>query len=1024
MQILSAVASVVTVGTALLLVHRPLGDYLAWVFSSPHDWRMERRLYQLLGVDPRGEQSWQAYLRAVLSLSLVGLVLAYALQRLQHLLPLSLGLPPVPADLAFNTAVSFVANTNWQAYSPEQTVGHLVQMTVLTVQNFVSAGVGMAVAVALVRGLASRGVHTLGNFWVDVVRVHLRVLLPFAVLTAVLLVGAGTVQNLHGFTEVTTVTGGTASVPGGPVASQEAVKMLGTNGGGFYNANSAHPFENPSPWTNLLQVFLLLVIPVSMTRTFGRMVADLRAGRMVVATMVVLFLLVLTALTLAELSGAGTAPELAGAASEGKEQRFGVVGSTLFATATTGTSGGAANSMHGSYTALGGMVLIVNMVLGEVSPGGVGSGLYAILVMVVLAVFVVGLLLGRALALWLWLTLLAANFAESLAEGRGRSQTATLRLMREDTTAQLVTRYDARHDPSAQQAAVRDVGSSELRPGDVVVVGAGGLIPADGEVVWGITTVDESAITGESAPVIRESGGERSGVTGGTRVLSDRVVVRVSVRTGDTVVDRMIDLAVGARRQKAPTELALSALLSSFSLSFLLLALTLNAVAVPFAAPLSIPVLVALVACLLPTEIAALLSVTGIAGMYQLLQRNVLLDSAHALETAGDITTVLLDKTGTITVGDRRATSFVPVAGTTMEELVRAAALSSLDDPTPEGRSTLALAQAEAGVAAQGSPGRSVPFSAHTRMSGRDLEDVRFRKGAESAVLAWLKQAGNQQTRAVAKELRACTTRIARAGGTPLVVAEQPVQGHGRVLGVIELKDVVKSSVAHRIGQLRAAGIRTIMVTGDNPVTAAAIAAEAGIEEHVGDAMPEAKLQLIKQEQAAGHFVAMTGDGTNDAPALAQADVGVSMSTATAAAREAANMIVLDDDPTKILEIVEIGRRQMATRGALTTFTIANDLVRYVVLFPILFVGVVPGLERLDVLGLHSPASAILSTVIFGAVVIAILIPLALLGVPYRTTDLGRALNRNLLLYGVGGILVPAAGIKLIDLAVRLLPGY
>ncbi|RIK14179.1 MAG: K(+)-transporting ATPase subunit B [Acidobacteria bacterium] len=626
-------------------------------------------------------------------------------------------------------------------------------------------------------------------------------------------------------------------------------------------------------------------------------------------------------------------------------------------------------------------------------------------------------------ALWLWLTLLAANFAESLAEGRGRSQTATLRLMREDTTAHRVPRYDPVHDPSAQHARVIDVGSGELRAGDVVVLGAGDVIPADGEVVWGIASVDESAITGESAPVIRESGGERSGVTGGTRVLSDRAVVRVSVPTGDTVVDRMIDLAVGARRQKAPNELALSALLSSFSISFVLLALTLDAVAVPFSAPLSVPVLVAVVACLLPTEIAALLSVTGIAGMYRLLQRNVLLDSAHALETAGDVTTVLLDKTGTVTEGDRRATSFVPVGGATREELVRAAALASLEDPTPEGRSTLELAGPVA-QEVQGTAGRGIPFSAHTRMSGRDVEGTSFRKGAESAVLAWLKREGNQQTRTVVQELRASTTRIARAGGTPLVVAVQPAHGHGRVLGVIELKDVVKSSVAARIGQLRASGVRTVMVTGDNPVTAAAIAAEAGVAEHVGDATPEVKLELIRQEQAAGHFVAMTGDGTNDAPALAQADVGVAMNTATAAAREAANMIVLDDDPTRIIEIVDIGRRQMATRGALTTFNIANDLVRYVALFPMLFVGVVPGLERLNVLGLHSPASAVLSTVIFSVVVIAVLIPLALLGVPYQTSDLGRALNRNLLLYGVGGLVVPAVGIKLIDLVVGLLPGY
>lgn len=631
------------------------------------------------------------------------------------------------------------------------------------------------------------------------------------------------------------------------------------------------------------------------------------------------------------------------------------------------------------------------------------------------------------IAAWLWLTLLAANLAEALAEGRGRTHTRSLRLMREATTAHLVHHYDAQHDAGALSASIRDVDSIALRPGDIVVLTADDVIPTDGDVVWGIASVDESAITGESAPVIRESGGDRSAVTGGTRILSDRIVVRVTAAAGGTQVDRMIRLAEGARRQKAPNELALGALLASFSLSFVLIALTVNAIAAPAASPVSIPVLVALVTCLIPTEIAALLSVTGIAGMYRLLQRGVLVDSGRALETAGGITTVLLDKTGTITRGDRLATEFIPVADGTMKELVRAAALSSLNDPTPEGRSTMELAHRYGFTTEAGSAdtGRSVPFSAHTRMSGRDLPDgSSVRKGAESAIRAWLKHTGTQQTRQVIEDLREQTTAIARSGGTPLVVAITPAGGHGRVLGVIHLKDVVKGGVAARLHRLRDLGVRTIMVTGDNPITAAAIAREAGVDDYLGDATPKDKLDLIRTEQAAGHFVAMSGDGINDTPALAQADVGIAMNTATSAAKEAANMIVLDDDPTKIVEIITIGRRQMATRGALTTFNIANDLVRYVALFPALFVGAFPGLSALNILKLHSPASAVLSTVIFGVVVIAILVPLALVGVPYRTGNLARSLNRNLLVYGLGGILVPVIGIKLIDLLVGLLPGY
>ena len=632
-----------------------------------------------------------------------------------------------------------------------------------------------------------------------------------------------------------------------------------------------------------------------------------------------------------------------------------------------------------------------------------------------------------AIATWLWLTLLAANLAEALAEGRGRARTTSVRLARDAITAHRVHRYSPSSDSGARTAEVRDVNSSELRMGDVVVLTTGDVIPTDGAVIWGIASVDESAITGESAPVIRESGGTRSTVTGGTRVLSDRILVRVTAPEGDTVVDRMIELAEGARRQKSANELALHALLASFSVSFVLLVITLNTIASVAGSPVSIPVLVAVVTCLIPTEIAALLSVSSIAGMYRLLQRHVLLGSGRALETAGDVTTVVLDKTGTITAGDRRAAKFLPASGVDLAELLGAAALSSLGDPTPEGTSTITLAHSygfDIHDDAQNA-GVTVPFSAYTRMSGRDLASgACVRKGSQSAILAWLKHVGSQQPRPVVEALMSQTIPIARSGGTPLVVAIKPADGPGVILGTIHLKDVIKDGVPNWIDQLRSLGIRTVMVTGDNPVTAAAIAAEVGVDDYLGDATPEDKLNLIKQEQAAGHYVAMSGDGTNEAPALAQADVGVAMNSATSAAKAAANMIVLDDDPTKLVEIFEIGRRQMATRGALTTFNIANDIVRYVALFPALFVGSFPGLAALNVLGLNSPASAILSTVIFSVVVIAVLIPLALVGVPYRMVNLGRALNWNLVVYGLGGIFVPMVGIKTIDLIVGLFPGY
>jgi len=628
-------------------------------------------------------------------------------------------------------------------------------------------------------------------------------------------------------------------------------------------------------------------------------------------------------------------------------------------------------------------------------------------------------------AFCLWLTVLAANLAQALAEGQGQSQVKSLHSLQQVTTAHRIRRYDHGHDAEALYAVVNDVPSTDLQVGDYVVLEGGDVVPTDGEVVWGIASVDESAITGESARVIRESGGDRSAVTGGTKVLSDRIIVRVTSRAGESAVDKMIRLAAGAHRQKPPNELAVGALLGSLSVSFIVMPLVLNPIISPVSPPVSIPILIALAAVLLPTEIAALLAVTGIASTYYLLANNVLVVTPHALETAGDITTVLLDKTGTITDGNRRATRFIAAHDVGEDDLIRAAVLASRGDPTPEGTSTVKLAGNMGFEVDNDTPGRAVAFSASSRMSGVDLLDgTVIRKGAESAVLAWLKRVGTQPTQVACERLKVVTSEIAHTGGTPLVVAVKRPDEPGQLLGVIQLKDVVKPSVPARIQQLKRLGVRTVMVTGDNPLTAKAIADEVGFDDYLGDATPEDKLALIKQEQAAGHFVAMSGDGTNDAPALAQADVAVAMNSATAAAKESANLIVLDDDPTKFVEIIETGRRQMTTRGALVTFNIANDLVRYFTFFPAMFIGVFPGMEQLNLLRLHSPASALLSTVIYSVIVIFILIPLGLAGVPYKMRNLGRALNLNLLYYGVGGIVAAAVGIKLIDLLVMLLPGY
>ncbi|MGW9159509.1 potassium-transporting ATPase subunit KdpB [Microbacterium sp. NPDC055665] len=668
------------------------------------------------------------------------------------------------------------------------------------------------------------------------------------------------------------------------------------------------------------------------------------------------------------------------------------------------------------------------------------------------------------IAVWLWLTVLFANVAESVAEGRGKAQAASLRKTRTSTMARRVVGYDHASDAAAERAETLEVSSAELQRDDVVVVTAGELIPGDGDIIAGIATVDESAITGESAPVIRESGGDRSAVTGGTRVLSDRIVVRITSKPGETFVDRMIALVEGASRQRTPNEIALNILLASLSIIFVVVVLALNPIASYAASPVSIPVLIALLVCLIPTTIGALLSAIGIAGMDRLVQRNVLAMSGRAVEAAGDVTTLLLDKTGTITYGNRRAHEVLPLPGVDADELLRVAALSSLADPTPEGASIVELA-ADRGIRVTAPEDAVVvPFTAQTRMSGLDLADgTQIRKGAGSAVRAWLGLDAEDA------ELTARTDSVAESGGTPLVVAVRTpaasapasasapaasvhlsgertdVGGHaaertdiransrqvsgepateGRILGVVHLKDIVKDGLRERFDELRSMGIRTVMITGDNPLTAQAIAAEAGVDDFLAEATPEDKLALIRREQEGGRLVAMTGDGTNDAPALAQADVGVAMNTGTSAAKEAGNMVDLDSDPTKLIDIVRIGKQLLITRGALTTFSLANDVAKYFAIIPAMFMGVFPGLAALNIMQLHSPASAVTSAIIFNAIVIVFLIPLALRGVKYRPASASQILQRNLLVYGLGGVIAPFIGIKLIDLVVSLIPGF
>ncbi|HSC59943.1 MAG TPA: potassium-transporting ATPase subunit KdpB [Rhizomicrobium sp.] len=636
-----------------------------------------------------------------------------------------------------------------------------------------------------------------------------------------------------------------------------------------------------------------------------------------------------------------------------------------------------------------------------------------------------GVLFAFQINLWLWFTVLFANFAEAVAEGRGKAQAASLRKAKVDLEAKLLS--------SQEMKVWRKVPAAQLQRGEIVLVEAGELIPSDGDVVEGVASVDESAITGESAPVIRESGGDRSAVTGGTRVLSDWIVVKITAAKGSTFLDRMIALVEGAERQKTPNEIALNILLAGMTLIFVFAVATIPSFARYAGGTMSVLVLVALFVTLIPTTIGALLSAIGIAGMDRLVRFNVLAMSGRAVEAAGDVDTLLLDKTGTITLGNRQASEFLTLPGVDAQEMAEAAQLSSLSDETPEGRSIVVLAKEKYGLRGRemGSLHATfVPFTAQTRISGIDIDGSHIRKGAVDAVLGYVRAAkgfppatGDQAAAALetlgqetARNFLALAERIAKSGGTPLAVAK-----NDRLLGVIHLKDIVKGGIRERFASLRKMGIRTVMITGDNPLTAAAIAAESGVDDFLAQATPEMKLKLMREEQAKGKLVAMCGDGTNDAPALAQADVGVAMNTGTMAAREAGNMVDLDSDPTKLIEIVEIGKQLLMTRGALTTFSIANDVAKYFAIIPAMFVALYPELQAMNVMGLRSPQSAILSAIIFNALIIVALIPLALRGVTYRAVGAAALLRRNLLIYGLGGVLVPFVGIKAIDLAVAAL---
>ena len=1069
---------------------------------------LESKVFPVLGLSAhKPSMTWGEIAKGLLFFNLLGLVFVYGIERFQGIGFLNPDkLPSVPPDLALNTAASFVSNTNWQSYSGETTMSYLTQMLALTSQNFLSAATGIAVLAVLCRGLTRRpSASGLGNVWVDLFRIKTYFLLPLSLVVAMFLAGQGVVQTLSGAHTVLGLDGSQQVVAVGPAASQVAIKQLGTNGGGFFGTNSAHPLENPTPLSNFVESLCILLLPAAMTFTFGRYAQNLRHGVASLAIMLVIFLPCL-GLSLWSEAQVGPALRSSGPLSqteegnlEGKEVRFGAVPSALWATATTAASNGSVNSMHDSYNAMGGFSLMFLMLSGEVVFGGVGCGLYGLLVFMIVSVFIAGQLVGRSpeflgkkieaaeiklcslvilvpcatvlvgmalacwsgqfeaaqqepmphgfsellyaaasmgnnngsafagfgtnlpfynlggavvmlvsrfwilipvlalagqhgdqdpkrtdqrdaphrqLALrplhrrsrgdgrrsllstgagswsdrrifrhilkmefkmtsqnvyrsalksavykldprqlinnpvmaivevgsaftllaalvavvdgrmaeasfdglvsaWLWFTVLFGNFAEALAEGRGKAQADSLRAARSDTPAQVVKSPVEIENPETRA-------SSLLKKGDLILVSAGHLIPADGEIVRGVATVDESAITGESAPVVRESGGDRSGVTGGTRVLSDWLVIEVASDPGQGFVDRMIALIEGAQRKKTPNEIALTILLASFSFVFLLVCTSLAPfvqVAMGHSGAISPTILVALLVCLIPTTIGGLLSAIGIAGMDRLIQKNVIATSGRAVEAAGDIDVLLLDKTGTITYGNRRAVSFHPATAVDEETLAGAARLSSLADETPEGKSVVALAAerfpfSSAKTVPDGA--NFLPFTAQTRMSGIEFGETSIRKGAKDAVEKHLQSLGQTLPSELVKE----SDTIARAGGTPLWVVRDR-----QALGVIYLKDVVKQGIRERFRQLRGMGIETVMITGDNPVTAAAIAAEAGVDDFLAEATPENKLAKIREYQAVGKLVAMTGDGTNDAPALAQADVGVAMNSGTQPAK-------------------------------------------------------------------------------------------------------------------------------------------
>ena len=1132
----------------LIVLAVPLGSYMKKVMNGEHTLLSgilspcEQAVYRVMRIDPEEQMNWKQYALSVLLFSGIGLVFLFLLQLLQGALPGNpQHLPGVTWDLAFNTAASFVTNTNWQAYSGESTLSYLTQALGLTVQNFVSAATGIAVLFALIRGFIQVKSAGLGSFWVDLTRIVLHILLPLNLVIALLLVSGGVIQNFKGGETVpllepiavtaegeviedavidtengeVTVDGEPVDaqivteqfVPMGPAASQVAIKQTGTNGGGFMGVNSAHPLENPSAFTNLIEMLSLLLIPAALCFTFGKAVDNKKQGIAIFLAMLLMLVVCLGVVGVSEQAGT---PQLAqngavdlstvnqaGGNMEGKETRFGIAASSTWSVFTTAASNGSVNSMHDSYTPLGGMIQMLQMQLGEVIFGGVGCGLYGMLAFAILTVFIAGLMVGRTpeflgkkiepyemkwsvlvylatpiailagsgiaavipsvadsltnsgahgfsemlyaytseagnngsafagfnantvfLNVSIALVMLFARFLPvtgtlAIAEGRGKAQADTLRASRKDV--------DAHRIPSAaEKDKVTVVASALLKKGDLVIVRAGEQIPADGEIIEGAASVDESAITGESAPVIREAGGDRSAVTGGTTVLSDWIVVRVTNEAGESFLDKMIAMVEGASRKKTPNEIALQIFLVALSIIFILVTVSLYTYSA-FSArqagienPTSVTTLVALLVCLAPTTIGALLSAIGIAGMSRLNQANVLAMSGRAIEAAGDVDVLLLDKTGTITLGNRRAVEFIPVDGTDIRELADAAQLSSLADETPEGRSVVILAKEQFGIRGrtlQDKGMQFIPFTAQTRMSGVNYDGCEIRKGAADAMQAYVTQAGGTYSGECDQVVKSIATR----GGTPLVVAKDH-----RILGVIYLKDIIKDGVKEKFADLRKMGIRTIMITGDNPITAAAIAAEAGVDDFLAEATPEGKLKMIREYQAKGHLVTMTGDGTNDAQALAQADVAVAMNSGTQAAKEAGNMVDLDSSPTKLIDIVRIGKQLLMTRGSLTTFSIANDVAKYFAIIPALFTGLYPGLSALNIMGLHSPRSAVLSAIIYNALIIIALIPLALKGVKYREVSAGKLLSRNLLVYGLGGLAAPFIFIKLIDVLLTL----